>query len=240
MGMVTNQMLLMRDAARNLKALPDIAEAAYMQYFERVQEECKTAIEHGQYESLWRNLALIGPRLLVESGEIAALVEGWWFAAKEGDQSAKENLHAALDALSIGSGRYETLTEEEREAIVADCKKWRPICEGLNEAFKELWKQSEYESSGQHRKEARGLLAEKYALSIKEVKTIERVLKTPSRRSNKSTPTEAMLQMIALDHVNRDVKTIEKIWGEYLDNYPEERRRKKRKFPTTPVAERTA
>jgi hypothetical protein len=73
--MVTNQMLLMRDAARSLKALPDIKEAAYMKCFERAQEECMTAIERKQYEPLGRNLALFGPRLLVESGEIAALRE---------------------------------------------------------------------------------------------------------------------------------------------------------------------
>jgi len=34
--------------------------------------------------------------------------------------------------------------------------------------------------------------------------------------------------MVALDHMNRDVKTIEKIWGDYLDKHPEERRKKGR------------
>jgi hypothetical protein len=125
-----------------------------------------------------------------------------------------------------GSGRL-GMSLEEKEKIIADCKKWRPVCEGLNKAFKRLWEQSEYESSERHRKEARGFLAEKYTISVKEVKTIERVLKAPSRRGNKSTPTEAMLQIVALDHVDKGVKTIEQIWGDYLDKHPEERAKRR-------------
>jgi hypothetical protein len=75
-------------------------------------------------------------------------------------------------------------------------------------------------------------LTEKYGISAKEVKTIERVLKTPSRRARKSTPAEAMLQMVALQHVNRNAKTIEQIWG------PEESR-KRRKTATIQTAGRT-
>jgi len=158
----------------------------------------------------------------------------------EDQKQAKERLQQIADALvKIWGGKTE-MPLEERKQIIADCKKWRPICEGLNETLKkELWKQSEYESSELYQKEARGLLAEKYRISVKEVETIERVLKAPSRRSNKSTPTEAMLQMVVFDHVGRDVKTIEKIWEEYLKEHPEESR-KKRKLPTTLVAERIA
>ncbi len=74
----------------------------------------------------------------------------------EDQKQAKERLQQIADALvKIWGGKTE-MPLEERKQIIADCKKWRPICEGLNETFKkELWKQSEYESSELYQKEAR-------------------------------------------------------------------------------------
>jgi hypothetical protein len=79
-----------------------------------------------------------------------------------------------------------------------------------------LWELSEYESSERYRKEARGRLAESYGISVKNVEAIENVLKQPSRQANKSTPYTAMLEMVALSHVGRDVKTIENVYREWF------------------------
>ncbi len=130
---------------------------------------------------------------------------------------------------------------EEQEAIIDDCKKWQPVCEGLNKDFKGkngLCEQPEY-SSALYQKEARGALADKYGISVKEVETIENVLKQLSRRANKTTPTDATIHMVALNHVDRDEKTIETIWFDYKRAHPEWRR-KKRKTSTTPTVGRTA
>lgn len=229
-------------AARHvLLALHKIREDARME-LNRISNRLRKSWEGGEISGL---VEAVRGGMIQELWVSQAIFNLQWQrvygTTTEDQKQAEERLKQIADALvDIGRGKTE-MPLEEKEQIVAACKKWRPICEGLNKAFKKLWKQSEYESSDLYRKEARGLLAEKYGISVKEVKTIERVLKTPSRRSNKSMPTEAMLQMVALDHVNRDVKTIEKIWGEYLNAHPEERRRKKRKLPTTPaVAERIA
>jgi hypothetical protein len=176
---------------------------------------------------------------LLQDPNIWEFTIGRWFEQKlDPDKKVRDQARKYLPQVGkslayVRQGKWR-LNEKEQKAIIADCKRWRPICEGLNEAFKRLWKQSEYESSGLHRKEARGELAGMYGISVKEVETIERVLKTPSRKGNKSTPTEAMLQMVALDHVDRGVKMIEQIWGEYLDKHPGER--SERRKSTTQAA----
>lgn len=131
------------------------------------------------------------------------------------------------------SGRQKTLFPEERKAIVADCKKWKPICEGLNNAFKGkdgLWEQPEYESSELHRKEARGRLAEKHRISIADVQAIEAYLEKPSHRSNKSTPPQAMYRRVAREH-GRAETTVKKIWEDYLKDHPEESKKKRKLLP---------
>jgi len=88
-----------------------------------------------------------------------------------------------------------------------------------------VWKEQEYQGSELFQREARGLLAEKCQISTEKVRQIENVLRVPSRRgSRKSTPTEVVLQMVALEHVARDVKTIEKVLLDYLAAYPEKKR----------------
>lgn len=145
-----------------------------------------------------------------------------------GDEKARKCVEAIIRALRWkGKGRVK-MVGEERQKIIADCLKWRPICEGVNGAFTELWELSEYESSELCRKEARGSLAEKYEISIENVEAIEKVLQQPSRQATKSTPYTAMIHMVALSHVSRDEKTLEKVWLEYLDAHPGDKRRKPR------------
>lgn len=138
----------------------------------------------------------------------------------------------------IGSGPIEKGSLEEKKAIVAACKGWRPVCEGLNKAFKQLRKEPEYQTSEPYRKEAIGRLAEKFSISVAEVEAIRWSLAKPSQKARKSTPTDAMFHMVAREFPGRGVKTIEKIWGDYLNRHPDEKR-KKRKPPTTPIAEKT-
>lgn len=119
---------------------------------------------------------------------------------------------------------------EEREQIVASCKKWCPIYDNLNKAFKKLWKLSEYESSELRRKEIRGKLAENLSIPVKDVEASEWSLKKRSPKGGKTTPSQAMYRRVAREFPGRGEKTIEKVWGDY----------KRRKISTTPVAERTA
>jgi hypothetical protein len=136
-------------------------------------------------------------------------------------------VEAIIGALRwVGKGRQVEITEEERQEIVAGCRKWRPICEEINTEFKNLW---EYGSSAQKRKEARGRLSERFRISVADVQAIESFLSNPSPKANKRTPHDAMLHRVAREHYGPGVKTIEKIWGEHLDAHPEDSRRKPRK-----------
>jgi hypothetical protein len=137
-----------------------------------------------------------------------------------------------------GSGRRK-MPLEEKEEIIADCKKWRPTCEGLNGEFKKgKWKEKKLEVSELTRKEKRGELAEKYDIPVADVEAIEWFLEHPSGRSKKSTPTQAMCHMVARLHpTGIGAKTVETIWLTHLNAHPDKKR--KRKTLTTPVAERT-
>ena len=155
---------------------------------------------------------------------------------KEQQNKAAEILRQVGNALSeIVRGRTK-MSPEKKQAIIEDCKKWRPICEELNTAFKDLWEAPEYEDSETYRKEARGRLAEKFSISVADVEAIEWSLKKPSQKAKKSTPTQAMCHMVARKHLGIGEKTVEKIWLDYLNNHPEESR-KKRKTPTTASAD---
>lgn len=154
---------------------------------------------------------------------------------QQAKQSIEEIWRAAKE---FGQGNVKTFTKEGRAGIVADCKKWLPICQKLNKAFKCLWEKPKYLTSDMYKKEARGRLAEELGIPVADVKAIESYLEKPSRRASKSTPFAAMLRIVARKHPGRGVKTIEKIWGDYLNRHPDEKR-KKRKPPTTPIAERT-
>ena len=74
-----------------------------------------------------------------------------------------------------------------------------------------------------------------------DVEAIEWSLKKITRKGKKSTPTQAMCHMVARQpkHHGPGIKTVEKIWGEYVKANPEWSA-KKTKTSTTPVAERTA
>jgi hypothetical protein len=150
-----------------------------------------------------------------------------WFRDRWQDDEAKENWGRFCDALSsMGSGNRERPRDEE--AIIECCKQWRPICEALNKAFKKLWEQPNYQTSELYRKEARGMLAEKLGVSIKDVKAIESYLQKPSRTASKSTPFSAMVRMVAHEFPGIGKKTVEKIWGDYLSRQPEESGKRRR------------
>jgi hypothetical protein len=141
-------------------------------------------------------------------------------------------LQRPRDARIVPSGRpkaSEVKKSQRKKAIVAGCKKWRPICEGLNKAFNGkngLWKDPEYHSSALYQKEARGRLAKQYGILIADVEAIETYLQKPSRRTQKSTPTQAMYRMVTRLHLVGE-KTVGAIWGDYLKDHPQERRRKR-------------
>lgn len=169
-------------------------------------------------ERFFELLAYCGPKLLTVPALAEKLQEKWYQTQHQNlpeGKAARKFFQRIGESLAWagGSGRLE-MSGKEKQRIVDDCLKWRTICEGMNGAFKKLWEYSEYESSERYRKEARGRLAEKYKISVEDVKRIERVLKTPSRQSRKSTPYTAMLEMVALSHVNRDEKTIENVFRE--------------------------
>ncbi len=210
--------------------------------YEEFRDSALADVHQGSFESLAQNLPFYRFLLLkdvLNDPESLDTLDRLSQAAQGGDKEAQGQLRSLFEPLWNPPilGRPE-MPEEERQKIIDDCRKWGPICEELNSAFKRLWKLSEYESSKLFRKEARGSLAEKHGISIENVETIEKVLQQPSRQANKSTPTTAMLHMVALAHMNRDEKTIEKIRQDYLDAHPAEK--KKRKKPTTPTAEKTA
>ncbi|MBI3300736.1 MAG: hypothetical protein HYZ72_01450 [Deltaproteobacteria bacterium] len=157
---------------------------------------------------------------------------------RERCQQASKWIKKIWDGMKrIVSGRIEEISPAEKKAIVADCKKWRPICEGLNKVFKQLWEEPQYAKSELYRKEARGSLAKKFSISVAEVEAIEWFLKKPSRRASKSTPFDATLHRVAREFPGRGEKTIEKVWQDYFDHHPAEKR-KRRKTPTIPVVER--
>ena len=88
-------------------------------------------------------------------------------AARKGNSKARIIWLKAADALvEIGSGRTESITKEERSVIVEASTTWLPICQGLNEAFKKLWKHPEYATSSLYKQEAQGTLAEKFKIDV--------------------------------------------------------------------------
>lgn len=111
------------------------AAAEYKGEYDRAISEACAGFDAEDVTPLCRNLALFGFALL-EDAEIFARVQECWLEAKEGKKESAQRLENVLAALSVGSGRYKTLTEEERETIIAYCEKWRTLCEDLNEEFK--------------------------------------------------------------------------------------------------------
>lgn len=64
---------------------------------------------------------------------------------------------------------------------------------------------------------------------MEDVEAIEWSLRKPSRRAQKSTPFSAMIRMVAREFRGGE-KTIEEIWGEYLEDHPEESRKRRKKL----------
>lgn len=154
---------------------------------------------------------------LFRDTDFLALAEKIDDAALGGSADASKQLSAVLDALSVGSGRYKKLKEEDKERIASNCAKWLPICQKLNKAFKRLWKEPLYTNSKLVRKEARGSLAEKHKISMADVEAIQSYLSTPSpsQQTRKRTPWEAMLRMVARQYPGIGEKTVENIYREW-------------------------
>ena len=227
-GEVDENELIERQYDHDLEEIYEEAEAGRRNYeYYRDQGKDTPSNRENRRESLtpvFHLVELIGLKI-ADYPEYRMILD-LWFRDRWQDKEAEENWTRFCAALSrMESGNRKQPRDEE--AIIKSCKKWRPICERLNEAFKALWKQEQYQNSGLCRKKARGLLAEKLATPVKDVEAIEWYLQKPSRIASKSTPLSAMLRMVAHEFPGIGEKTVEKIWGDYLDAHPEERRRRK-------------
>lgn len=188
------------------------ADTEYRRLYSDATEAALEGLKQDNIAPLLEQLAFLGFSLLKDN-EIFNIVQDWWLSAKSSDKTAGEKLRKVLKALQVGPGRT-ALSSEEREAIINDCEKLRPICKGLNRAFKKLWKEDRYQSSEPNREEMRDSLAKEIDVPIEDVKAIESYLKTPSGGRNKSTPTQAMCRMVARRYLVGE-KTVEQIWEDY-------------------------
>jgi len=129
----------------------------------------------------------------------------------------------------IGKGNTEKLSLEEKETVEADYRYWLSVFKKLNKPFKQAWNSPAWkQASEETRQEMRERLAKECALSLEEVGTAERYLKS-SAKGGLATPTEAAEEIVA-EKYNLGAGTVEKVHQEL----------KKRKTLTTPTAERTA
>lgn len=228
------------------------AGASYYRLSEADQREYDRAItdaieglENEEPDPFFDALGWFGPRILLNPA-LNAFVEGWWVGQTNSNASVAEQKKAKQYLEKIGavlsttvSGRRK-IAKAEREALAASCKKWYPICDGLNKEFKKRWENPKYANSEFNRKESRGDLAEKFSISVADVEAIEWSLKKPSRTAKKSTPTQAMCHIVARKHPGIGEKTVETIWLEYRKTHPEEGRRRQKTPTTSSAAERTA
>ena len=178
---------------------------ADQQEHDRAITEALEGLVNKEPEPFFAALGQWGPRLLLNP-QVNAEVESWWLnlagfnAAAAEQKQAKQYLKKIGTVLStIVSGRHK-IAEAEREAIVASCKKWYPICEELNKAFKALRQLPEYTTSARFKKEAQGTLAEKFKIDAADVKIIETHLQAPFRQAKKSPPSSVMLRIVARKH----------------------------------------
>lgn len=186
------------------------------------------ALKRNDVEPFFQGLRY-DPTLLTVSPIYRMTIGTWWHQKHLNHavgQRARKLLRKIGSVLADIAGRPE-MSPEEREAIIASCKTWRPICEELNRAFKRLWKEQEYQGSVLYRKEARGRLAEKLGIPVADVQTIEAFLSNPSQTAWKRTPHDAMLHRVAREFPGVGKKTVETIWGNYLKDHPDQRRRRR-------------
>lgn len=95
-----------------------------------------------------------------------------------------------------------------------------------------MWRNSPEEE----RETIREKQAKKHSISVEGVKTVERFLMASSRQG-KATPWQATMEFVG-EKYDVGAGTVEKIWQAYR-NAPPKEKRKRRKIPTTPTAERT-
>lgn len=185
------------------------------------------SIHTGKLVTFYESILEYGPRTLAAPEVQEALLRLWDKAVSRGDEQATATLEKICPPLAWRPTGRRPEYLEKWNAIIASCKKWYPICEGLNKDFKKLWRQEESQSSELDRKEARGQLAEKWSISRADVRKIESYLQKPSRTASKSTPFSAMIRMVAHEFPGIGEKTVEKIWEDYLRRRPEESRKRR-------------
>ena len=207
------------------------AEMNYWAY-QREKDEALKALgtEDPDQELFLKLLTYYGRLAVAEDPRLQAVWNEWQQRfINTGDHLLREILEKVQDELFwVGPGRPDRLVQAQRVAIANDCIKWLPLCEKLNADFMRLRKDPEYSHSELYRKEARGILAEKYSMAMSDVKRIERLLQTTPTGKGKATPHEAMLELVAEKHGARGAKTVEKIHQDLLEMFPHLRKRPKK------------
>lgn len=205
-------------------------------------EEAVAGFERGDLEPFLSHLTLLGPTLLAEP-QLVPYLHGWWYWCRESGEAGDRarQLFKRMGSVLADPIGHPDLPMEKREAIVADYKKWRPICEGLNKDFKQLWKARKARTpTNSDREKFREQMAKKFKIDVADVQAIEWRLAKPSQKASKRTPTEAICHIVAREHPGIGAKAVEDVWRDYLKVHPEERRRRQKAPTTFSVDERTA
>jgi len=228
---------------RNLdetKSLTDIMHdpnpALVTFYFEKIRRDnarergealCKNSYEQGNVQALFDYVAGAREKALTKAW-VQEEIRKWQeivspdnrHVTKTEREQARKNLYkiGAAFAIVSGSGRVKARTEQQEEAIAADCQKWHPVCRQLKKDLSGLRQKSEWASEW-FRKGALGKLAEKYSLSRSEVTEIEDL-------APHLTPWQMTMRLVARRHTDekgfmRGEKTIEEIYREWRKKPPE-------------------
>ena len=226
------------DARKVLLALKKIRSAARME-LRTISSRLRKSWEHGERGGL---LEAIRGGLIQEPWVSKAIFDQqqrWRTGTAKEKREAKDVLELVGRAIKgPGSGNTEKLSLEEKETVEADFIHWCSLLKKLNKPLKRAWDDPAWEQASEEQRQAiRERLGKEFSLSLKEVNTAERYFKG-SARCGLATPTEAAAELVGEKH-GLGAGTVEKNHQDFLKRHPE-RRKKKRKSPTTPVAERTA
>ena len=224
-------LILYGDQALAVELMPEICFAeAWLWRYEHDKEAAliSLAADSPDAEPFFNILTMFGRLALMEDPRLEEVLLQWRQRYLEtGSAVLREVLKKADDEIFfVGPGDQASLLPAERVAIANDCIKWGPLCEGLNTDLKRLGNEPVYLTSNLLKKEACGLLAEKYAIPIKDVKLIKDALVSESRNGRgKATPREAMCALVARAH-GVSPQTVEKIYGDLLELFPKLRKKK--------------
>lgn len=213
-----------------LSVLREIRDAAHVE-LRKISHQLRKSWEQGKKSGL---LEAVRGGLIQEPWVSKAIFDQqqrWRTGTAQGKRDAKGVLELVGGAIKgPGSGNTEKLSLEEKETVEADFIHWHSLFEKLNKPLKRAWDKPAWEQASEEQRQAiRERLAKEFSLSLEEVSTAERYLKG-SARCGLATPTEAAAELVAEKH-GLGAGTVEKNHQDL---------KKKRKSPTTPVAERTA